>query len=341
MTLSHVQTVLGPVDPSELGHTQFHEHLLLDASHGAAIPPEDDPITLWNYYRLRREHPPANTRLLDRDVAVTELALYSASGGRTIVDATSRGLGRDPEGLHEIAERSGLNVIMGSGYYTHSFHPPGMEDRDLGELTDETVRDLQEGVAGTGIRAGLIGEVGLFSPMHPGELLALRSAARAQSLTDVALLIHPGHSPEAPYDALRIIESEGGALDRTVMGHIDRTLFSAEAILRLAATGCYLELDLFGQEMSHYPFTAVEHPVYQPNDATRVDYILALAEHGHLDQVIVSTDIYTKTSLRSYGGEGYAYLLESVVPLMHEKGLTAEQVHTITVVNPRRALTGA
>ncbi len=341
MPAHEAQTVLGPVPADRLGHTQFHEHLLLDMTPSDFVAPAgDEEITLWNYYRMRREHPPANARLIDADVAVTELGLYAAGGGRTIVDATSVGIGRDPEGLRDIASRSGVNVVMGSGYYTHPFHPPGLSERSVGSIADEIVAELTEGVGTTGIRAGIIGEIGLFSPLHPVERTVLRAAAIASRETGAALLVHPGHSEDAPLGALRTIEAEGGSPDRVVLGHIDRTLFDVPSILSLAATGCYVEFDLFGQEMSHYPFTAVRSPVYQPNDATRVDYLLALVEGGYLRRILISQDVYTKTSLRSYGGEGYTHILEHVIPLMRQKGLTAEQIRIITVDNPRDALTG-
>lgn len=355
MTITEVQTVLGPVPAADLGHTQFHEHLLIDLTlnkklgHVTAEEKDGSRITLENYYKTRREHPPVNLCLLDRDVAVKELELYTASGGRTIVDATPIGIGRDPEGLREIAERSGVNVIMGCGFYYRDYHPPYVESASTVSLADIIINDLTVGADGTGIRAGVIGEIGLMWPLHPDEERVLRAAAFAQRETGAGLLIHPGHSVKAPFQVMDIIESAGGELDRVVMGHLDRTMFRTEDLLALAATGCYLEFDLFGQEMSFYPVgntdagypvAGLEKPVDMPNDATRVDYICDLVDAGYLDRVIIAQDMCNKTSLRTYGGEGYSHILDHVIPLMRRKGLSDEQIRVITVDNPRNALTG-
>lgn len=338
-----VQTVLGPVPAEALGHTQLHEHLLCDLTStttpGAKpweYPTDHDEITLWNYYETRRHHPPHDLRLLDRDVAVAELALYTASGGGTIVDATSLGLGRDPDGLHEIATGSGVHVVMGCGYYWHDYHPDGLAERSAASITAEIVADVTEGVGDTGIRAGIIGEIGLAWPLHPTEETVLCAAVAAQRETGACLLVHPGRDEAAPLDAMRVVESAGGAADRVVMSHVDRTLFSAADILALAATGCYVELDLFGQETCYYPLS----PIDMPNDATRVDYVVELVAHGYLDRVLVAQDICHKTNLRTYGGEGYAHILDDIVPLMRRKGLTEGQIRTITVDNPANALAG-
>jgi phosphotriesterase-related protein len=118
------------------------------------------------------------------------------------------------------------------------------------------------------------------------------------------------------------------------MSHIDRTLFDLDAMLRLADTGCYLEFDLFGQESSYYPFAEID----MPNDATRVDYLIALRERGHGDRLLVAQDICFKSHLQRYGGEGYGHLLRNVVPLMRRKGFDDEAIARLTVHNPLTVL---
>lgn len=295
-------------------------------------------ITLGNYYRVRREHPPFNVRLDDVDVAVAELAHYSTAGGTTIVELSSIGLGRDPVALREISRRSGVHIIMGCGFYWSDYHPTWLSERTVDELARQMITDLVEGVDGTGIRAGVIGEVGLSWPIHPDEERVLRAAVRAQRATGAGLVIHPGHHRTAPLRIMDIVRDECGDPSRTVIGHLDRTLFALDDMLELAETGCYLEFDLFGQEMSHYPFAGLETPVDMPSDATRVDYLADLTEHGHLERLIISQDVFNKTSLRRYGGEGYGHILEHILPLMARKGFTEEQIRTITTANPHRVL---
>jgi phosphotriesterase-related protein len=119
------------------------------------------------------------------------------------------------------------------------------------------------------------------------------------------------------------------------MGHLDRTLFSSEDLLDLAATGCYLEYDLFGQESSYYAHA----PIDMPNDAMRINYIRDLIEAGYGDRIVVSQDICQKSNLTSYGGHGYAHILDNVVPVMLRKGMTEIDIDRILIHNPACALT--
>jgi phosphotriesterase-related protein len=117
------------------------------------------------------------------------------------------------------------------------------------------------------------------------------------------------------------------------VGHLDRTLFTVESMLELAATGCYLEFDFFGLETSRY------NHLNAPNDMGRVDYLTALVEAGYARQLLISMDVYSKTRLTKYGGEGYAHIIENVIPLMRAKGMSDEEIKTIVVENPMRVLT--
>jgi phosphotriesterase-related protein len=349
MSSDFVQTVLGPVPASELGHTQMHEHLLSDqrvlaaratpsSETGPWIKREvsQDSIRPWDYQWIRRfqGHHAFNLVLDDIDCAVEELADYSALGGRTLVEVTSLGLGRDPDGLAQIARRSGVNIVMGCGYYTNEFHPSHVETLSVDDIAREIVSDIQVGVGSSGIRAGIIGEIGLSWPAAPGELRSLRGAALAQAETGLVMQVHPGRHSDAPNEALEVIAAEGGNVARTIIAHIDRTFASVDQMLNLARTGCYLEFDLFGYESSHYPYA----PIDLPNDATRIDFLRRLSDAGHLDQLLISTDIAQKVRLRTFGGEGYGYILESVLPVMARKGFSEDEVRAITQLNPARAL---
>jgi phosphotriesterase-related protein len=336
-----VRTVLGDVHPSALGHTQPHEHLLIDLSRPKSTRStvteralDNAPITLQNYSWVRRHHTSEDLRLSSVDVAVEELARYTSAGGGALVDATSVGLGRDPEGLATIARRSGVHIVMGSGFYYGDYHPADIATRRADELTAEIVTDIHTGVGHTAIRAGIIGEIGLSHPLRPNEAKALRAACAAQRETGAVLMIHPGRDPRSPGQALEIVASEGVDPARVIMSHVERTVFSAEEMRRIAESGCYVEFDLFGQESSYYSLA----PIDMPNDATRVDYIVDLIARGHAAQVLISQDICHKTNLTHYGGEGYTHILDNVLPLMRRKGIDDAQIAAITVDNPARAI---
>jgi phosphotriesterase-related protein len=331
-----VQTVLGPVPADRLGHVQTHEHLLCDLRR-YVTEPDDTPLALGNLYAARVDREHSHDLLLDDvDDALAELREFVQEGGTTLVEATPVGLGRDPLRLRDIAARSGVNIVMGCGYYVHAFHPPGLADRSPQEIADEIVAELTTGVDGTGVRAGVIGEIGMSWPTQGAENAVLAAAAEAQAETGVALLIHPGRDREAPFDHVASAVAAGADPERIVMCHVDRTLFTHEDMLRLAASGCVLEFDLFGTESSYYP---QDPGVDLPNDGARVQAIRNLIAAGHRDQIVIAQDICRKTQLLRYGGEGYGHILRRVLPLMAARGLSPDDILQITQHTPRRLLT--
>jgi len=202
-------------------------------------------------------------------------------------------------------------------------------------LNQEIVRDLVEGADGTGIRAGIIGEVGCSTPLTDLERKVLRASAAAQRATGAPLTLHPGHHREAPFEILEVLEPAGANLSRTVMCHVDRTAGDRATLGRLAASGCYLEYDLFGFESSHYPW---EIPVDMPNDAARLAYVRWLIDEGFGARVLLSHDVCLKRKLSAYGGHGYAHIPRNVVRLMRRKGFSEGEIRTLLVENPARLL---
>ena len=180
-----VRTVLGDIDPGELGVTLTHEHLLIEfgrwereaAEQGGAVEAgeagapamrqaSDDarvqqPITLGNVGWARRHWTmhPGNMLLDDEDVAIAEIQEFKDAGGSAIVDATNPDLHRRPEALVRIAQQVGLHIVMGAGHYIGEFDPLDMDERDEEAITTQIVADVTEGCDGTSIRAGVIGEV--------------------------------------------------------------------------------------------------------------------------------------------------------------------------------------
>lgn len=347
-----VMTVTGPVAPEELGVTNPHEHLIIDfltvgeeaqKSHQMAFADRagkadrwEEPLSLRNYYEARRN--PflfrETLQLVDVEDATEAATEYKEAGGGCIVDLTPIGVGRNPDGLREISERSGIKVVMGTGYYVVDYHPEEIADLDEGAIYEQIRRDLEEGDP-SGVRPGIIGEIGLVWPVAERERTVLRAAARLQADTGYCLTIHPGRDQAAPMEAIRIVEEAGGDPTRTIIDHLDRTIFDTADFLELAKTGCYMEQDLFGLETSYYPVGAID----MPNDAIRVDKIMALAEAGHMEQILVSLDIDTRARLTKYGGEGYQHIIENVTPIMRRRGLTDDDINTMLKDNPQRALT--
>jgi phosphotriesterase-related protein len=341
MPAAAIQTVLGPISPDALGVTLMHEHLLCDITPPAlrGKPEFAESITLANRYDVDYGRRPNATksRMLDRELAVSEVAAFRRDGGEAIVELSIGGLSPDPEGLAEISRRTGVQVVMGCGHYLEPFQDPRNAARTVDDFCAEMIQALHEGAFGTGIRAGLIGEIGCSEAWTDTEKRVMAGAVLAQRETGAALTIHPGAVPDAPFEIVTFLRAHGADLSRTIMDHVDRTLFDDERLFRLADTGCVLEFDLFGVEHAYWAFA----PIHMPNDRTRLDMIRRLIARGHLDQIAISQDICRLTRLHAYGGHGYGHIPRNVVPLMREIGFTEADVRRILVETPRRLLSVA
>lgn len=338
-----VQTVLGAVAAEELGITMMHEHLLTDLRR-VFVEPDDAqdksmahaPVSLENLSWVVMNWCKCEDNLLldDPELAIREVHLFKRSGGRTLVDVTNVGLGRDPIKLRHVSEKTGVHIVMGASYYHALFHPPGMDDKSEDEICEEIAADLTEGVDGTGIRAGIIGEVGCTWPLHPNEEKVLRASARAQKRTGAPISIHPGLHVDSPVQIVNILVAAGADAERIVMGHMERTGLNHDQLLNLATTGCYLEYDWFGEVRPSYPYGIVD----VPSDGERIKAIAFLISEGYGGKVLVSQDICLKSRLAAFGGPGYAHITRYVQGWMRAMGLGDSAIEDLLVNNPRRIL---
>jgi phosphotriesterase-related protein len=304
--MTDVLTVLGPVPAESLGVVLTHEHLILDLC------------------RVTRD---ASQILNEVPLAVRELGFFAGAGGASVVEVTNRGLGRDPCALVEIARATGLNVIMGAGWYREPFYDRSIYERTTNEIADEIVRDLMIGVDDTGIRAGIIGEIGAdLHYVSPAEERVLRAAARAHKQTNVTITTHGVRSPVG-LAQLDILEDEGVDLRRVIIGHCD-FYPHPEFHLAVARRGAFVQFDSIGRGF------------YEWDIEQRLNWVLRLIDAGFGQRILLSHDVCMKPHLRAYGGQGYDYVLTGFLPRLHEAGVTTEQLHVLTVDNPRAALTG-
>ena len=184
-----VQTVLGPVDPSSLGMTSMHEHVLIDfvcmyTPSGEPSPGNrgEQKVSLENLGWVRYDpfRNRDNLELLDEELAIYEIGLFKAAGGQTIVDATTIGIGRNPQALVNVAKATGVNIVMGAGYYVDMVHPADMDNRSEDQIASQMIKEITVGVGSTGVCAGIIGELGCSWPLTRNERKVLRASARAQ-----------------------------------------------------------------------------------------------------------------------------------------------------------------
>ena len=339
-----VQTVLGLVEPGELGVTFTHDHLLVSTDHMVDRPAEASARNLYSapvsleslaYRKYHFGRVEAVAGLEDVDLAIDEANLFKQYGGGAIVEPSSMGIGRDPVGLARISRATGVKIIMGGSFYVDAAHPADMSERDESELVEKIVQDIVEGVDGTGIKSGVIGEVGCTWPLTDNERKVLRASARAQQVTGAPILIHPGRDEVAPLEIVEVLSEAGADLGNTIVGHLDRTIFERRTLKMLAESGCFLEWDLFGQEQSYY---TANTKIDMPSDAKRMDDIAWISSEGYGDRVVVAHDICQNHRLVKYGGHGYFYILNHIVPRMKDRGFSNEDVDRILVDNPKEAL---
>jgi phosphotriesterase-related protein len=344
--MSEVMTVLGPIAPEALGPTLIHEHVLFDLGvyHRLLVergeePLPDRPLDIEQLYLVRHNLPASrdNTHQRDVDVAAAELAHYKQLGGGTVVEVSSVGLAPDPAGLAEIARRTGLNIIAGTGYYIGASHPPELADKSVEQVAEEMLRDFATGFPGTDVRAGVIGEIGTTEPLMPTEEVVLRASGIVQAQTGAAIVLHPDsfhRSYEPIARTLDILERSGARLDKVVISHCDERLHpNPDAFPRLAALGCALAFDTFGKQ-HYYPARRRQYPT----DEQRVELIARLVADGLAGSLVLAHDVCYKVDLVAWGGDGYGHLPRNIYPRLRQAGVPEAAIQQMTVENPRRLL---
>ena len=349
-----VQTVRGPIDPSQVGVTLPHEHFLADLrmyfqptyyTPATEIALLDQKLTLDNLYLAREGKPIADITLYTAEkLAIAEGIYFRDAGGNTIVDLASNGLKRDPLGLRRISYATGLNVIMGSGWYIKRTHPPEMDQFTVDAITEGIIRDVTVGVGDTGVRSGIIGEIGVDgNPISPNEIKSITAAARASKATGAAITLHrAGVGRDEKLQVLGILGEEGADLTRTILGHSDWIAMEPPLMKELLELGPYIEFDFLGRldvPLMYQPETPATTNRGWSLGAVVADAILDLIEAGYEDRILLSHDCFPKTNFKSYGGNGWAFVLEKFLPHLKTLGVTDEQINKFVVENPKRVLT--
>ena len=335
-----VNSVLGALSREELGITTPHEHIFIDISAFFEERPLRD-IENPSTEKVKMEHlgqlsrdPYAlkdNLKMEDYETQKKEILRFKKAGGSTMVDATMPGIGRDPEKLARISRETGINVIMGTGYYVSSTHPEALASMTEEEIAEEMVKELTVGV--DGVKAGVIGEIGISELFNDAERRVLRASAIAHKKTGAGVLVHINPWTINGLEACDILLSSGVAPDRIAISHID-VENREEYVLKMLKQGVYVEFDNFGKE--YFVEKEARHDGYGcfVSDVDRVLFLKKLIEMGYVDQILVSCDVCLKTCLRTYGAWGYDHVLVNVVPMMKEFGISDEDINTILIKNP-------
>jgi phosphotriesterase-related protein len=316
-----VNTVLGAVEGASLGSTLMHEHLFV-------LSPEIEKTAAeWDEDAARA-------------TAVERLRLLKASGIDTIVDLTVIGLGRSMPRVLAVAEQvPELNVVAATGVYTYNEVPMYFHFRGPGTLlggpepmVDLFVREIEDGIGTTGVRAGVLKCATDTAGITPGVERVLRAVAKAHRATGVPISTHTPTPPQ-PWglEQQRILADEGVDLRQVVIGHSGGTLDVDyhEAVL---ANGSTLGFDHFG--IGTIPM------------ADRIESVRVLCERGYAERIVLSHDAmchvdwFPPEVAGAWKDWRWTHLPEDVLPAMREAGISDRDVETMMVTNPRRILEG-
>lgn len=298
---ARVRTVLGDIDPAELGPTDYHEHLF-----------QVSPLL-------------AGDELDDEAASGREAGLLRAAGAAAMVEATPTGLGRRPEAVARISARSGLRVVHVTGAHREAHYAAG--DPLLGDSVEALVRrfseDLFTGMDGTPVRAGAVKAGAGYWSLTGFERRVLAAAGRLAGTTGVPVMVHLEHG-SAGHEVLDLLAEEGCPPDRVALAHVDR---NPDPGLHgeLAGRGAYLGYD-----------GAARHQRWP--DSVLLDCLAAVIGAGGGGRVLLGGDVARRTRYVAYGGmPGLAYLFDRFVPRLR-KVVGEAALEQLLVANPARWL---
>ena len=346
MDVGKVVTADGPVDPGELGRTLTHEHILIDLTSHSREPVDEaerelarEPLRMELLGRARQDPLLIRDSLLidDRDLAAEELRRFAAAGGGTVVDVSTIGLrAPGPAVLREVCRAVGLRLVVPSGYYVQGTHPAEVAELTVDQLTEQFIAEARVGIGDSGIRSGIIGEIGMSQPAHPDEWKVLAAACEAQLVTGLPLCVHPyaGEASRMAPSVARFVTEHGVDPRRLNLCHMDGHMDLAYQ-RRILDMGAWISFDTFGLEIF---FNSPDHN-HSATDLARMEHLMDLLDLGYADQLLLSHDVCSKLQLRRYGGYGYDHVVETIIPMLETRGLPVETARQLMVDNPARYLT--
>jgi len=268
--------------------------------------------------------------------AVAQLDALKARGVDTLVDVTVLGLGRDIPRIRRIAAQTTLQIVVATGLYIYNDLPlyfhlrgPGTPFGGPEVMVDMFVRDITEGIAGTGVKAAILKCTTEADGLTPGTDRLLRAIARAHRHTGVPITTHTHPATFRGRDQQRVFSEEGVNLTRVVIGHSGDSS-DRDYLRELMDNGSTIGMDRFGIDFP-LPFEA------------RVCTVAQLCAAGYADRMILSHDYSCYLDLfdddvraAQFPNWSYTYISDRVLPALKERGVTQAQVHQMLVTNPRR-----
>lgn len=267
-----------------------------------------------------------DTLLDSQDLVIEEFKDLYKKGVRNIIEATCRGIGRNVAYAQKVAKESGINIVQATGWYQSAFLPMEVYRDSISQLAEMMMHDINVGVKGTNVKAGVIGEIATTKNVWTEqEEKVFKAAVIASNETHTPIITHTSIGTLG-HEQVRFFQREHANLSKIIIGHVDLT-GDPQYVLDMLKTGINVEIDTIGKNN------------YMP-DAKRIEIIKAAEEAGYTDQVVMSMDITRKSHLKANGGNGYAYLLDTFVPKLREGGVSEEFIHKMLIDNPQRIYGG-
>lgn len=325
--MASINTVLGPIDPGRLRRVLPHEHIA--SVYGRFGKQQAEPSAVWEAEVLAHYEP-----LLKR--------LYQEYDCNALVEVSpSYGFRqqRDLEVWAELSRRTGVHIVVATGFYVDSIRPADFSEWNVTQIVDWLVREATVGIVGTAVRAGIIKIA--VGPFDADDRKLVRAAGLAQIETGLCITTHTC-SPEVRRGTLDILEGVGVDPARIVLGHADDNA-SAPELLSLVQRGCSLLLTIWGiQNMARIGWRLPALPRYHSPSL-----VAALAAEGHASQIMMSIDYSGGfeegrfvPDLYDVEGRTHLYLFTHVLSALRAMGLSEATIETMLRDNPRRMLTG-
>jgi len=340
--MTKIQTVTGEIEKKDLGVIAPHEHLFIDINF-EEIPPKTEeekelfysPVSLNNIDILRRNPFLVKDNLVidDFDTAVSEMKRFKKAGGTTVVDLTNIGIKRDLKKIKKVSEESGVQVIAGCGLYTSLSVPEPYSKMSEDEIATMMINEIKNGDPDTGIKPGVIGEIGTSETIDELEEKSLRGAAYANLQTHLPIYIHTYSWSQASLEAIDILTKEGVKPEQICICHLD-VEFDRDYLKKVFDKGVYAMFDNFGKEYYFSAQDAVFAGGPFETDRDRVRMIKEMIMENHTNRLMLATDVCLKSLLHAYGGWSYDHIFTNIIPMMENEGVSKEDIDTIINKNP-------
>ncbi|MDO5088937.1 MAG: phosphotriesterase-related protein [Leptotrichiaceae bacterium] len=283
------------------GYTLMHEHIFIDLS---GVKKLDD------------------CRLDCKDETIKEFKELYENGVRNVTDVTNIGMGRNIDYIKEVSEKSGINVICATGFYKEPFYPDFVYEKSEKELSEIMKKEISEGIDGTDVKAGIIGEIGSSKDkITDTELKVFKAAIIAHLETGAPITTHTSLGTMG-HEQVKLFKEYNVNPDKVVIGHTDLS-GNGEYVLKMLYNGVYIEFDTIGK--NNYM-----------SDDIRIEILKEIEKRDLIDRVFLSLDITRKSNMKYNGGIGYNYIFDRFIPKLRESGIKESSVEKMLKTNPKK-----